>query len=155
MNRTLRRALPVLIVPVLFAGAAGPAGAVVVDPFAAGIELTTDAKLDPSGTLTVTATGSFRGGLFENTTVALHVAGAEWYGNSSGQHVRPLHASPVSITFANTNTVTATFRLQPGSTLSLSYSAEVAGLAPSMFSGQCTGEIVRFLGGSLGVVKTC
>ncbi len=156
IRRTIGRALVALVTPFLLLTTTTPAHAIVVDPFTAGISLDTYADVNSADVLTITAVGAFTGGIVNNITVALHIAGTENWTDSSGQEqVRPIWATPTAVRFSDTNTVTAQFQLKPGSTLNISYSAEVAGLAPTLFMGHCVGEVLRFFGGGAGVVKTC
>lgn len=152
--RPFVRAFVALTAPVLVtASTMTPAQAVTTY---AGIDLDTSASVDAWDRLTITATGSFTSSFIENTTVALQVVGTETYTDSAGKlKTVALEAHPTSVRFASSNTVTATFQLHADSTVHLNYNAEVAGLAPTAFTGHCTGEVIQVVGGSPGVVKTC
>jgi hypothetical protein len=150
LTRARTAVLGVAVVGATILGTTAPANAFVADPGHTGITL--DTTLVFAGNqLTITAVGTFNGGLIANTTVALQISGTE----TDGNQVIPIAATPVSISLSNTNTVTKTFDLQPGSIVSVSYTAEVTGLAPTPFSGSCAGSGVRLSDGTNTAVKTC
>jgi hypothetical protein len=164
MKRTLRGALVALALPAMAFGAmvatsAAPASALGVDVIGlASISLDTLPRIDATDTLIIEAKGTTTGQLIDNTTVTLHVSGAEYYVDSFGQpQVAPIVASPSSISFSKATGVTFTYGLHPGSTLQVSYSAEVVGAVPTA-AIHCDGEIARdpsVNGGSPFIFKTC
>ena len=139
------------IVVATILGTAPSASALVADPGATGITLDTTLTFTADNKLVITAVGTFSGGLIANTTVALQITGTE----TIGAQVNPLVRAPVSISLSNSNTVSETFDLTPGSIVSVSYTAEVAGLAPTPFSGSCAGSGVKVSDGTNTAVKTC
>jgi len=155
----LRRPITVLLTAALLVtGTAGAASAAMVDPERTGIDLWTDAYFSSDAmTLTVTADGEFRTNNVANTTIALQVSGTEtWTDEFGNTQVAPLTASPVSVQFARANHVEAVFSLHsPNSVVAVKYSAEDAGLAPSLFFGSCNGAVARTSSTNFLVTKDC
>ena len=156
-RRATSRRLAVLAVPVvpfLFALAA-PAQAAVVDSGHTGISLDTYPVFS-GDTLTVKAVATFNSSFVENSTVALQAVGSETWSDASGSHTAPLLGSPVAIAFQPRNEVNVVFSLHHDSIVSLSYTAEAAGLAPSPFTGSCAGTVARTnSSGTPLIEKTC
>lgn len=146
-----RIALRGLLAPLLATGAA-------LVPLSGAQAVTTraDMALDTAVTVTATslqicATVTFTGSLFPNTTLSLDIAGVD----DAGISVVPIVAAPISTDFTPSQTVCGNFPLQPGSTVHVDYVAQAAGLAPTPFTGNCTGTVTRSNGGTPLVVKSC
>lgn len=159
INRRLTRlfaAVPAAAALVVLGG--GTANAAVVDPSGAGITLATTINFYPDGAgtvLDITATGTFTSSLFENTTIALQVAGTETWSDANGTHTAPIEGNPTSVAFANTNSVEFDVYLPPGATADVNYTAEDAGLAPSPFTGSCFGTGVHLSSGTNLTTNDC
>ena len=125
---------------------AGPADAI--------LGLATDAVLD-GRVLTVTATGSFDGGIVANNAVFLQVAGTETYVDGGIPITVPIVGAPFAIRFANRNTVVwEWFLSSSASTVHIDWTAEASGLAPTPFLGSCAGTF-SFVGMTEAEFKTC
>ncbi len=146
MLRPLARLAPILFAPLLAFGAATPAQAAPVI-----LGLSTSIEIDWP-LLTITATGTFDGGIVANNAVALQIAGVEW---SDTATVRPLSGSPTSVRLANTNTIVWQWELHElWSNVHVDWTAEAAGLAPTPFFGSCAGTF-SLVNGDIATYRSC
>ena len=159
MKRFLRRAATLVAVSAIglsaLTAAATPSHALTID--AAGVaSISLDTRPSIVGdTLVIEVEGSTTGQLVANTTVALQVVGVEHWQDADGQHVEPIYGAPSYISFTDSATVTFSRSLHPGSTVEVTYAAEVVGLTPTA-AIKCEGEVARVLGGSPPfILKTC
>jgi hypothetical protein len=136
----------------------GTANAAVVDPGHTGITLDTSISFvdDATGSyLEITADGTFNSSFVENTTLALQIVGTETWTDANGTHTNPIQETPTSIEFSSTNSVGIALHIHPNAVVQVSYTAEDAGLAPTPFTGSCTGTGVRLGMDDNTTTKTC
>lgn len=163
MHRSIRTGYRMLVaVPgalALIVTGTGAASAAVVDPGSTGITLETSISFtdDASGSwLRITADGTFNSSFTENTTLALQIVGTETWTDSNGNpHTNVIDVTPSSIEFSSWNHLDYSIELHPNAVLHVSYTAEDAGLAPTPFTGTCTGTGVRLGVNNHTTTQTC
>lgn len=146
-KRLIRSLVAVGATAALVVVGGGTAKAAMLDPTGAGITLGTTINFHHSAfgdSVVITADGTFTSSFIENTTIALEAVGTQaWTDTTGNKHVAPIDCAQSGIQFATTNHVECDISLEPNAIVSVSYTAEDVGLAPSPFTGSCFGTGVQ------------